>query len=90
MREVGRVGRFAILADDRVDARDRIAQEQRMIRPLTHEERVAEVREARIAEQLRARELNGKQREHRAAMHATLPTAYDRLLGEDPYEDDLE
>jgi len=76
MREVGRVGRFPILAPDEPPPR-----------PVPE-------RNNSPRQQLHARELNEKMREQlieqRAAIHESLPTAYDRLLDEDPYEDDLE
>jgi hypothetical protein len=84
MREVGRVGRFSILAE----------QESRPDPALRFSEALQRIRGQRDSAQQEAREMNEKTREqviaHRAAIHEKLPTAYDRLMGEDQYEDDLE
>jgi hypothetical protein len=89
MRQVGVVGRFAILSDAGTPAPDYVAEARARL-----EDRMATEPEPRglraIAARATASQLNARQREHRAAVHETLPTAYDRILGDDPYDDDLE
>jgi hypothetical protein len=81
MREVGRVGRFQILSEQD-PPRDYVAEARARLEDRANRE-AAERRPT-------ARELNTRQAEKRDAEHAMMPTAYDRLLGDDPYEDDLE
>jgi hypothetical protein len=81
MREVARVGRFAVLTPEEETPRDYVAEARARL-----EDRAMQA----VAARPTARELNERQREHRAAVHEQLPTSYDRLLGDDPYEDDLE
>ena len=91
MREVGRVGRFAILAEE--PARDFLAEARARL-----EDRIVERQFENPARSPRtpttmttAQVRTQRQVEHRAAVHETLPTAYDRLMNEDdPFEDDLE
>ena len=95
MQEVGRVGRFAILAEQ--DRTPPVERESTLIpreaiiagraRPYDfREEMQTSARTSAQYNQLQT----AKQQAERAAIHKSLPTAYDRLLGDDPYDDDLE
>jgi len=94
MREVGRVGRFAILAEQESSSFDMRGspENSREVRRITGTMTAAERgAEHRLAVQLRAREMSAKEREYRESVHETLPTAYDRLMNDDDlFEDDLE
>jgi hypothetical protein len=90
MREVGRVGRFAILTEQEPSyeiGQSSQSEQAREVRRVTGNLTVAERGAERRAT---AVELNARQREYRAVIHEALPTAYDRLMGEDLFEDDLE
>jgi hypothetical protein len=101
MREVGRVGRFAILTDQNTPPPDYLAEARARLEDREAEGRLFEnparsprtqttMTPAQVRVQ-RASEYNARQAEQRAAVHDTLPTAYDRLLtDDDPFEDDLE
>lgn len=90
MREVGRVGRFQILSDAAPESATPDYLSEARARLEDRRARQEESREVVPNRRPTATEVNSKQREYRAAVHETLPTAYDRLMGEDPYEDDLE
>lgn len=84
MREVGRVGRFAILTEqDREPPPDYLAEARARL-----EDRMTTL--SPTQQRPTAVELNSRQAEVRAMQHETLPTSYDRLLGDDLFEDDLE
>ncbi len=93
MREVGRVGRFAILSDDAQEApRDYLAEARaRLEDRMASTPRQQPVRNFAEERRPSAAELNARQADRRALEHETLPTAYDRLMNDDdPFEDDLE
>jgi hypothetical protein len=103
MRQVGTVGRFAILSDAqqpgaarpdylaeaRARLEDRVAEERQFVNPARSPRTATTSTPAQVRAQ-RANEFSARQAEQRAAVHETLPTAYDRLMGEDLFEDDLE
>jgi hypothetical protein len=96
-RQVGQVGRFAVmteadppprpdyLAEARARLDDRMQRASETI--LSRQQPVRNFAADRMAYTHRVSE---EQIERRAAIHETLPTAYDRLMSDDPYEDDLE
>lgn len=94
MREVAQVRGYAVLAEDVVLPWDgsRPAVEDSATQRLQEQRRLLDAQSESRRESRRptAAELNAKQAEKRAAIHETLPTAYDRLMGDDQYEDDLE
>jgi hypothetical protein len=93
MRQVGTVGRFAILSDAQqgeVARPDYLAEARARLEDRMPTPRQAPLRNFAEDRNQQARELNARQAEKRAAEHETLPTAYDRLMGEDIFEDDLE
>lgn len=102
MREVGRVGAFAILSDAdqegprdyvaeaRARLEDRVTAEARRFENPARSPRTSTRTTVAQVRQQRSDEFSAKQLEQRAAIHETLPTAYDRLLGDDQFEDDLE
>jgi hypothetical protein len=86
MHEVGRVGRFAILAEQ--DRAPPVPREMTLIERL--HQNVREPAYDQRAPNLSGHLMSSREEAARQAQHETLPTAWDRLTGEDPYDDDLE
>jgi hypothetical protein len=95
MVEVGRTGRFAILAEQ--DRSSAVERESTILRPERPAPRTMDlIVNGRPVHPLGGGQAAAAQRQtaqqiaQRQAIHQSLPTAYDRLLGDDPYDDDLE
>lgn len=93
-RQVGQVGRFAILTDaqpgDSQSRSEAILAEARVRLEDRMSSRPGQLRNFAQDRAVQARQLNAELAERLAVEHETFPTAYDRLMAEDPYEDDLE
>lgn len=81
MRPVGQAGRFQVLGEVEPAPRQ-IIERLTTLRESVQQRGLEALHERATQTRVEAQTLNARQQEKRAALHETLPTAYDRVAGD--------